>query len=120
MSTTTRTHTTTLTAAQVPLLNAAGGGGRSGPPPPGGGGLAGGGPPAGQLAGLPVGQGVPQAPFALTLSLAIQTYLDYTNPMYIKLFKSVTYPFPQSYNVNQEGLKLFLENFQQLSFVLNW
>ena len=87
-------------------------GGSSGAP--GGGGN---GPPNGQ-----VGAAAAAAPpiFALTPSLAVQGYLDYTNSSHIKLYKTATDPFVQDFDVNQEGLKLFLENFKQRAFVSNW
>ena len=98
-----------------PPPGGAGGAGSSSPPPPGGGG---GGRPPGAPGGIAPAVFPPA--FALTPSLAVAGYLDYNNPSHIKLFKSATYPFAQEFDVNQEGLKLFLENFKQRAFISNW
>ena len=110
------------TATQIDNATAGGGtGGTTGRGGPGGGGGApgggGNGPPNGQ-----VGAAAAAAPpiFALTPSLAVQGYLNYINSSHIKLYKTTTDPFAQDFDVNQEGLKLLLENFKQRAFVSNW
>ena len=110
MATTTIRATTAIANAAV---GGSTGGAAGGAGAPGGGG---GGPPTGPV-GAATAAALPN--FALTPSLVIQGYLNYTNSSHIKLYKTATHPFAQEFDVNQEGLKLFLENFKQRAFVSN-
>ena len=114
MVTTTIRATTAIANATVGGSTGDTGGTAGGAGAPGG---SGGGPPAGPVSAAAAAS-LPNV--ALTPSLAVQGYLDYANLSHIKLYKTAMYPFTQEFDINQEGLKLFLENFKQQAFVSNW